>query len=380
MHIALALCGILTLGYVFLILLYRKGWNMQPVYKMKEQQEPSTFISVVIPARNEAESIGRCIDAVLAQRYPSHLLELIIVDDHSEDDTARIVQQYKESNVRCISLADYIARGEKVNAYKKKAISVAVEQSKGDLIVTTDADCEAGENWLAMISELYEREHPVMIVAPVIFKVQKRLVEIFQLIDFMSMQGITAAAHALRLGNMSNGANLAFKRSAFMSVGGYEGVQHLASGDDYLLMTKINCQFPGKISYLKSSEAIVSTAPQPDWRGFMKQRVRWASKSGKYNDTRLTSILLLVYLFNLMLVSTLIAGIFDTEWLAAALACMTLKTAVEYYYLLPVSRFFDSKWVMPWFVLLQPLHVLYIVMAGFLGFFGDYEWKGRRVR
>jgi len=64
--------------------------------------------------------------------------------------------------------------------------------------------------------------------------------QIFQLTDFMSMQGITAAARNLKLGNMSNGANLAFSRAAYERVGGYEGVDHMASGDDYLLMMKLN--------------------------------------------------------------------------------------------------------------------------------------------
>jgi cellulose synthase/poly-beta-1,6-N-acetylglucosamine synthase-like glycosyltransferase len=179
---------------------------------------------------------------------------------------------------------------------------------------------------------------------------------------------------------MSNGANLAFSKEAFEQVGGYSGIDHMASGDDYLLMMKIAAAYPDGILYLKSEDAIVTTAPQPTWRDFISQRVRWASKSGKYSDARLTAILVLVYLFNLWFVVLLLAGIAYPFCLVIAGAILVVKTAAELFFLLPVARFFRRRsWI--WlFALLQPLHIAYIVVAGFLGFAGSYQWKGRRVK
>jgi cellulose synthase/poly-beta-1,6-N-acetylglucosamine synthase-like glycosyltransferase len=371
---------LLTVGYMVLMVLYRRGWDMQNEFMVPALYEPSTRISVIIPARNEAANIGACIESILAQIYPEYLFEIIVVDDHSEDDTAAIVEEYASRNVRCIRLSDFIPMGNSVNAFKKVAIATGIAHSNGALIVTTDADCTAPNTWLRHLATIYEQQNPVMIVAPVIYKVKRNILQMFQLIDFMSMQGITAAAHSLKLGNMSNGANLAFRKTTFDRVGGYGGIQHLASGDDFLLMMKMNKLSSSSISYLKSVNAAVSTLAQPDWRGFLQQRIRWASKSGKYNDTRLTLILVLVYLFNLLLFTLAIASFFDHAYQFLAVAIFFIKVLIEYYFLKPVARFFHAEWVLWYFPFLQPLHIVYIVLAGFLGLVGTYEWKGRMVK
>ncbi len=374
----LIISGLLTLGYVVLLLVYRYGWQHQQVYE-PVNADPSVFVSVIIPARNEQDNISACIESVLAQRYPGHLLEVIVVDDHSEDNTAAIVKGFESRGVRYISLADSLGPG-KINAYKKAALAAGISKSRGTLIVTTDADCTAPPYWLHDIAAMYGQRKPAMIVAPVIYTAGGGVAGLFQLIDFMSMQGITAASQKLKLGNMCNGANLAFSRAAYDAVGGYEGTQHLATGDDYLLMVKMAARYPQGIAYLKSDRAIVSTAPQPGWRSFLRQRIRWASKSGKYKDSRLTGILLFVYLFNLSLVVTFIAAFLNPALFLWVLGMLIVKTAAELYFIVPVADFFGKRDALWYFPLLQPVHVLYIVIAGLLGFVGGYEWKGRDVK
>jgi len=376
----LVICCLLTLGYAALMVAYRIGWARQKEFMVPTDFTPATFISVIIPARNEAANIGSCVDAILAQKYPKDLFEVIVVNDHSEDDTDAIVNSYGVANVLCINLADHLLPGEAVNAYKKAAISVGVKHSKGSLIVTTDADCMAPNAWLLHIAAIYQARQPVMVIAPVTYKTDHSLLHTFQLTDFMSMQGITAAAHNLHLGNMCNGANLAFQRSAFEAVNGYEGVNHLASGDDYLLMMKLRKLSLQGIAYLKSAPAIVSTTPQPSLGAFLQQRIRWSSKSGKYNDFRLTAILLLVYVFNLSFLVLLIAAFVNPLFGYILAVMFIVKVSAEYFFLTPVSRFFREQWVLTYFPLLQPFHILYIILAGFMGLLGGYKWKGRNVR
>jgi cellulose synthase/poly-beta-1,6-N-acetylglucosamine synthase-like glycosyltransferase len=380
MLLTFIICFLLIAGYTTLMVLYRKGWEQQKEFTVSARYLPQTRISVVIPARNEAHNIGQCIDSILAQIYPDYLFEIIVVDDHSEDGTARIVEEYANSNVRCISLSSFIPMGGKINAYKKQAIAAGISQSRGELIVTTDADCMAPNAWLLHIAAMYEQQDPVMIVAPVIYTSNHGIIQVFQLIDFMSMQGITAAAHSMQMGNMSNGANLAFRKATFDHIGGYDGIEHMASGDDYLLMMKMNKFSPGRIAYLKSEKATVSTAPQPDWKSFLQQRIRWSSKTGKYNDAKLTGILLFVYLFNLSFLVLAIGGIFSPALLFLGLGMLMIKMTAEYYFLIPVARFFRREWALKFFPFLQPIHILYIIVAGFFGLLGGYEWKGRKVR
>jgi cellulose synthase/poly-beta-1,6-N-acetylglucosamine synthase-like glycosyltransferase len=370
-------CFVMTLAYAMLILSYKKGWEKQPGFKAGEVM-PETFISIIIPARNEEQNIKACLDSILTGSYSKDKYEIIVVDDHSTDETARIVQGVKD--VQLVQMSDFVSDDNKVVAFKKLALSKGIERSKGPLIVTTDADCIAPKNWLKNITAIYELEQPVMIVAPVDFTTNGSLLENFQAIDFMSMQGITAAVHQKQMGNMSNGANLAFSKAAYDKVEGYKGIDHLASGDDFLLMMKMQKEYPGQISYLKSQDAIVHTAPQPDWGSFFAQRIRWASKSGKYDDKKMTRTLVLVYLFNLSFLVVFIAGFFNVYAFGVFAGMLAWKTIVEMTYLIPVSEFFGKRKLLNSYPFLQPLHIGYIVVAGFLGMIGKYQWKGRTVR
>ena len=378
--IIIVVISILLLSYIALILLYEKGWRLQPTFIIPQNFYPKTRISVIIPARNEEATIEKCVRSILINNYPKELLEIIVVDDHSEDNTYKIVDNISDERLKCLHLQDYLHQNEKLNAYKKKALQAGINESNGELIVTTDADCIVQENWLLHIAAIYESQKPVMIVGTVRFFDNKNLLSIFQSLDFMTMQGITAATHRLKLGNMSNGANLAFSKKAFDTVKGYEGVDHLASGDDYLLMAKMRTQFPDGISYLKSSEAIVSTASQPTWKSFINQRIRWASKMGKYDDHKLTLTLLLVYMFNVLFIGLFIAAFWDHYFWILMGALLIIKTVVELFFIKDVALFFKKEKELVWFPLLQPLHILYIVIAGFLGFFGKYSWKDRQVK
>ena len=360
------------------MILYSIGWRKQPAFRADAAFKPATTISVIIPARNEAANIEACIQSVLAQHYPAHLLEIIVVDDHSEDNTAALAQAAGK-RVQVISLKEILNSHEVANSYKKKALAAGIAAGKGRLIITTDADCIAPPDWLANMAAHYEHTNAAMIIGPVAFTAASGIVGLFQSLDFTTMQGITAAAHRLRLGSMANGANLGFSREAFEAVNGYSGIDHLASGDDYLLLHKIQQRFPEQIYYLRSQDAVILTAPQPGWRAFLQQRIRWASKSGKYADHRLTAILLLVYLFNVSIAATVIAGIWlPVLWIVAA-GMLTAKIISELIFLIPVAGFFKKSKELPFFPFLQPLHIIYIILAGFLGLLGSYSWKGRKV-
>src|ERR1700741_4803978 len=110
--------------------------------------------------------------------------------------------------------------------------------------------------------------------------------------DFLVLQGITGASVTKKIHSMCNGANLAYEKKIFYEVNGFAGIDHIASGDDMLLMHKIAKIYPGRIGYLKSTEAIVNTQPMATWPDFFNQRIRWASKATHYNDKRIFWVLL----------------------------------------------------------------------------------------
>ena len=372
--------GILFLIYSFLIAYYRWGWVSMPEFALEERPLVTyrQKVSVIIPARNETVNIANCIRSVLAQSYPSHLVEIIVVDDHSTDDTADIAQglSLAYSNVILIRLNEAV----KNMAYKKRGIEVGIAKATGQWIITTDADCTHPEFWLETMVQCQEKNASNFIAAPVRYITKKTILSIFQTLDFMTMQGITGASVHKRFHTMCNGANLGYKKEIFAKVDGFNGIDKLPTGDDMLLMYKIYKVDKQKVTYLKSKHAIVETHPPETWKAFFQQRIRWASKASHYDDKRIFFTLLWVYLFNVWFLVMLVASFFSWHNLVALLCLLVGKTCVELWFLKPVAQFFNAgKWLRE-FPFLQPMHIVYVVISGWLGKFGKYEWKGREIK
>jgi cellulose synthase/poly-beta-1,6-N-acetylglucosamine synthase-like glycosyltransferase len=372
--------------YALLLFFYRRNWRQLPLTQVDENCEPHTKISVIIPARNEEKKIVNCLVSVCEQDYPPGLFEVIVADDHSEDNTAEIVKRMAViyPHLSCVRLQ---LPDESTVAYKKKAIEAGISTAKGKLIVTTDADCIAPEKWLKNIAAYYETKKAVFIAAPVSFLPSPSgegpgmsFVKIFQSLDFLSLQGITGASVFAGFHSMCNGANLAYEKKVFEEVNGFAGVDAIASGDDMLLMHKIYKKYPERVHYLKSTEAIIQTAPVESWAAFFNQRIRWASKAGKYDDKRIFWVLLLVYLFNLGFLIMFTASFFMNDLWLYLISLLFLKILYELFFLAPVAKFFGKEKLLWWFPLMQPVHILYTIIAGLLGSITTYEWKGRKVK
>ncbi|HET6253896.1 MAG TPA: glycosyltransferase [Puia sp.] len=418
----------LFIVYGALIDYYRRAWTAIPEFvpSGKTGLRPChTRISVLIPARNEAKNIASCIESLFLQSYPKNLYQVIVIDDHSTDATPEIVQdlRYPDMDLICARLADIDSpplasppltspelagpqRASPQLAYKKLAIGTGVQIASGELIVTTDADCRFHPDWLTTIAAFYEEKNAKFIAAPVRIgdplparhsavpagdplpaphhnhstaPGSPTFLSIFQTLDFITLQGITGAAVAKKFHSMCNGANLAYQKNAFIEVGGFSNIDDIPSGDDMLLMHKIYNKYPDSVWFLKSPRAIASTQPETTWSGFIHQRVRWASKADRYDDKRIFRVLLLVYLVNFMFVILPVAACWDRRWLWLFLIALLTKTLLEYPFVSTVARFFGQRALMKWFPFLQPLHIVYTVVIGWMGKFGSYRWKDRKI-
>ena len=379
-------CLVLTTLYLLLIGTYVFGWRTMPVWtRTSPSSNFQTSVCILIPARNEEEYIIDCLRAILEQRYPSDLLEIIVIDDFSTDKTADLVDYLVErvSNLRLLQLKDLVSEEEKkkLNSFKKKALELAIAQTQQELIITTDADCVMDPLWLQTIVAYYEEHRPQLIAAPVCYKGEQSFVEKFQSLDFMGMMVSTGASIHLGIADMGNGANMTYTRTAFEAVNGFEGIDHIASGDDMLLMTKIAEKFPDQIRFLKNLDATVYTYPQPNWSSFVQQRLRWASKSAQYKDKRITFFLAAVYLFNVSIVVNLIGGVLGSTTMLVLFGLQfVLKSIFDFVYLRTASRFFNRSELLSLFLPSQLAHILYIIVIGFWSQFGKFEWKGRKVK
>ena len=369
------ICLVLTGIYLFLVSYFIKGWANLKRFNVSVDNF-STKVTILIAARNEAERIHLTIEDILAQDYPKNLTEIIIVDDHSTDNTAAIISSYAPRGIKLLQLNE----AEPLNSYKKKAIAKAIGMSTGDLMVATDADCRMGTKWLSSIVGYYETEQPLMISSPVTYFEEKSLFERMQTLEFSYLIGIGASFIGNNRASTCNGANLAYRKDTFYEVGGFAGIDDLASGDDELLLQKVAERFPNRIGFLKLREAVVYTHAKPNLKEFLQQRRRWASKSTKYKDKKIVLLAVCIWLFNVSLLVNAGLSFFSGSFFYLFLLQFFLKYTVEFVFLLPITLFFKRQQLMSLLILLSPVHILYFVYVGLIGNTKKYMWKGRVVK
>lgn len=372
--------SLLLICHLVLIETYRR-WFLKLNPFISSSTTPSISFTIIIPARNEEEHIVQCLQSVFSQDYPASLFEVIVTDDFSTDNTAAIVKtlQAEYTNLHLLQLQNIVGH-QQLNSYKKKAIELAIRQAKGEWIVTTDADCVVPGEWLSNLDAFIQQHKSVFVAAPVKFRNTGSFVSIFQCLDFMSLQGITAASVSAGFHSMCNGANVAYSKQAFNEVNGFKGIDNIASGDDMLLMHKIYVKHKQQVGFLFSPSSVVETTPMPTWKDFFNQRIRWASKASTFDDRRIFGVLLFIYILNLMFLLLLVSSIWNVQLLLYLLAALVAKTLIELRFMVPVAKFFQQSKLLWWFPVMQPFHIAYTIIAGWLGKFGKYSWKGRTVK
>lgn len=366
--------GSLTVLYVVVVFGFIRGWarlrDFEPV-----NDRYGTMVSIIVAARNEEANIAKTLDDLIAQDYNKNLTEIIIIDDHSTDRTAGIIASYNDRGVKLIVLNENKA----LNSYKKKAIQTAIGQAKGQLIVTTDADCRMGPGWLKTIVAYYEETQCKMISSPVAFFEEKSFFERAQSLEFLYLIGLGASTIGNKKPSTCNGANLAYEKQAFYDVGGFRGIDDLASGDDELLLHKMAAA-GHQIGFLKNDAAIVYTHAKPNLREFIQQRKRWASKSTRYKNKSIIVLGVCIWLFNLSILINVITGFFAGLYLMLALGQLAVKMTAELLFLLGVTRFAKRRELLALLPVLNLLHILYIIYIGIAGNSGKYKWKDRMVK
>lgn len=374
-YILLAFFGVV---YCFIILGYTIGWFMLKTYK-PEAKNFITTASVIIPARNEEENIENLLNDLINQDLPAELVEIFVVNDNSTDNTKAIVSNFIAQHLDHQITLINISKENPNRAYKKMAINMAIEKSNSDLIITTDADCRVGKNWLSSFVSLYETEKPRMIVGPVCFHNESSFFEKLQTLEFLSLIAITGGA--IRIGRpiMCNGANLVYEKKTFLEAGGF-GNDGFSSGDDVFLLLKIRKKFGFRsVRFLKNSSAIVYTEAKKSISDFFHQRTRWASKNKGY-DANILIISFSVYMINLLLAAGLVLSIFYPQAFMIVLVGFILKSLVELPILIGIGNFVKRSRMFLYSFPLIFLYPLYIIITGALGIVSSYNWKGRTIR
>lgn len=366
--------GIIFLLYGLCILGLSYGWQkLKKSPSLPSGSTPETHVSIVIAVRDEEENIDMLLRHLAKQEYPLHLFEIILADDHSQDNTLKIIDQLKlesDLNIRVIHNAPQ-------EVGKKAALNKGMLKAKGELLITTDADCTMGKYWLRSMVAFYEKEQPYLIMGPVLYKTYtKKAFERFQVLEFFSLLAASAGAAGLNRPLFCNAANMAFNREIINTLNDPLSSE-TPSGDDTMLLLSIKKEYPGKIRFNNDRYALVETFPEKTWRDFWNQRKRWVSKSKYYHDFDIIFASFMVFVTNLLLIVFLILMCFSSLFIDYFIAFFILKLLIDSLFLFPVIHYFKKYDVLPVYLPLQILYPFYAITTALGGKFSGFKWKNR---
>jgi cellulose synthase/poly-beta-1,6-N-acetylglucosamine synthase-like glycosyltransferase len=366
----------ITAYYFGVVIFLRAGLR-----RLKPSGAPQNMtFSVVIAARNEEKTLGRCLESVLSQGLPQERYEVIVVNDRSDDRTGAVCEEYCR---RFSALSHIIIRETPSGvAPKKHAVAAGIARARNEVIVLTDADCAVPPGWLESIDRNFT-EATDLVQGSTSYCFPGHMNRLFfnlQAVEFFSHVVVAAAAMGAGLPLNANANNCAFRKRAYDSVEGYGSrAKSVVSGDDDLLLQRIAENRKGSASFMADPAGAVTTRPATTLRGMFEQRKRWGSKTVHYG-TRQVLFLSGIFVFYCCIPAAVAAGFFNTIFFPAACAMFAGKVLGEYLLMLPGTALLHQKelrvYILPASLLQLPL----VLAAVVSGVFGKFSWKGTEYR
>lgn len=320
-------------------------------------------VSVLIAARNEEKNIEKLLESLKKQSFSKELFEVIIVNDHSTDNTDEIINDFINKNKE---LDVKLLKAEKTG--KKHAISQALHSAINELIIVTDADCVLNDLWIESIVGFYQEEKCKMILAPVLLSPAENLFEKMQVLEHLSLIGSTAGSASIGFPVMCNGANMAYERKAALEVEKFRKDFDIPSGDDMFLLEQfVKCYGHNNVKFLLSKSAVVKTKTCKTIKDFFRQRRRWVSKTKSYTSWKVIVTALIVLFFNLSIISLLVSAFFVPALWSIYILLTLLKFFIDFPLLKNITNFMNQgsllKWVLP-LEIIYPFYVVFTALSG----------------
>ncbi len=356
--------------FIFTVLfgIWRLSVKQQKTYKTNDL--PS--VDVVVPYRNESERIGALLESLKKQTCPFEKLRFIFVNDHSVDDSARLVQRFAFTSLYpslTLDLPDGLEG-------KKSALELALIHAEADYILFTDADCSVPEDWVQTMLSFAKAEKADMVLAPVEMY-GKGFVANFQTAEFLTIQTITIATAGLGNAVLSNGANLLVKTEILKAMNN-PFKRELSSGDDVFLMEQMK-KDKKRIAFCLNPKVLVKTPACDTWRKLFVQRARWLSKTQKYpmSFSLMLSVIFgfMQFVYLLFVVLLMIKGEF-----LVLLFFLLHKLIFDFVVMHQTAIKTGAKLLVFHATVLSIVYPFWTIISGVSSFIIKPQWKGRKIK
>lgn len=330
------------------------------------------LITVLVALRNEELNIPQLTRFLFSQNFPKGSYEVLFINDHSTDKTREVLNEYcTGGNFKIYNLPDNLQG-------KKAAIKFGVGKAKGELILTTDADCNSSDKWISSFYAAYlQNNKPKMLLGAVDILPAVNPGNLFQRMDLLAMvyTGLGMALKGKPV--LSNAANMAFQRKFFAESNLLnEGLQ---SGDDVFLLHAVKRKYPEKIAVCLSKDAIVTTLPQSTLKAFIAQRLRWGGKARFYTDKTAILLTLTVFIFNLIFVVGTILSFTCQQYLYLPVFFL-LKTITDSILFYQINKRVEEQVSIFSIIFFQLIYPVYISLFGIVSNILPVSWKGRKAK
>ncbi|MCF8237547.1 MAG: glycosyltransferase [Saprospiraceae bacterium] len=347
----------------------RHAWLRTLPLPITKQAPPSA--SILIAARNEAHRIRPTLNALHQLEYPGEW-EIIVVDDHSEDDTLEVVRNSGHSRIHLVT-----NKGEG----KRAALRTGAEMAHGDILLFTDADCIPDPDWVLAMSSPFQDLAIHWISGSVISISGSTLVSRYDTLESQGMMAWTGAGFTRGHPTLAQGANMAIRKTTLHQITSAD-LPPRASGDDLFFLAQCHALYPDGCRFQSDKKAIIQTAAPDSWHELFAQRARWASKTGRLHFRQAQIPMMVAFLMSLIfLVSIVILIAFMPEQWPVLMAPLFIKILADHRLLSSGWRKAGSPPSWSTYLAAVFIHPFLVVWAGIAGPLRQtYLWKGRMVR
>ena len=338
----------------------------------------SPYVSIIVAAKNEENNISNLINSLIKQTYPKEKYEIIICNDQSTDNTAEIIEYYKNkfSNLNSINIKNTPNDW----AGKKWALYNGIQKSIGEIILQTDADCVVEKNWIkSMVSQFSDESVGFVCgLTPLYNKIHQSFFNKVIFLDSIAQDAFIACGIGKGLTFSATGRNIAFRKNFFYQSNSYNQINNIISGDDDLLLHKIVYYANCKVKFILHKDSIVASDPPLTFNQFINQRLRFASKGFIYYKKEFISkelkiLLPFLYLVNILTVISLSLFLYNLSFIY--LLPFIFKIIPDIIYIHTFKNYYNLRLDLFVIIFTALIHPFYIISFGILGPIHNIKWK-----
>ncbi|NIR51577.1 glycosyltransferase [candidate division KSB1 bacterium] len=343
------------------------------LWRLKQNQvEGTPKVSVVVAARNEEQNLRRCLEALTHQSYPRERLQLIVVDDRSQDGTREILNHYRSKLPELLKTIR-IAENETHPSSKKHALTRGIARATGEFIFTTDADCTPPSAWISEMASLFAPEIGI-VIGPAPITAKNELWDKLMGLNTLAKEFVAAGAAGWNLGVTCTGRNLAYRKAVFHEVGGFNNIAHSLSGDDDLFLQEVTGATRWRVTYSLNPNTAVPSQAKKNLSSFVTQHRRHAS-AGQYYTKPIQASYLVFNIANLSLFVFFAFGLFYDDLFPLAMLTFGLKLILDFLALYLIAKNLRKETLLVVFPLWEIFFLLSQIFISPLGFVGKSRWK-----